>query len=135
MRLQRTIREERKRRKLQARYGTEFPVCPVCGCDDPYAFDSDDGHHVAGKDYGDWTTPICKNCHARQTANQYDYPRRAPTKHVRMARHLYGFLDLLEAAIPHLRAVADHLMEMDNAPTQDAARHAPEGLDTTPHRR
>ena len=42
-------------------------VCAVCGEDNPKVIEI---HHVEGRNNSDWVKPLCKNCHAKITAEQ-----------------------------------------------------------------
>jgi len=41
--------------------------CVICGEDNPYSIET---HHLYGKGNSDETVPLCKNCHAKVTAEQ-----------------------------------------------------------------
>lgn len=48
--------------------GKKPPVaCAVCGVDDPVVIEM---HHVDGRSNSDWVKPLCKNHHAKVTAEQ-----------------------------------------------------------------
>ncbi|KGK98711.1 hypothetical protein LI82_07650 [Methanococcoides methylutens] len=48
--------------------GKKPPIaCAVCGEDDANIIEM---HHVEGRNNSEWIKPLCKNCHAKITAEQ-----------------------------------------------------------------
>jgi hypothetical protein len=60
------------------RKGGKPPVaCVICGEDNPNSIDM---HHVDGRNNSDWVEPLCKNCHAKVTAQQNKLSPKARSK-------------------------------------------------------
>ncbi|MCM1987491.1 HNH endonuclease signature motif containing protein [Methanococcoides seepicolus] len=58
--------------------GKKPPIaCAVCGEDDANVIEM---HHVDGRNTSDWVKPLCKNCHAKITAEQNKLNPKARSK-------------------------------------------------------
>lgn len=77
-----TNKEKRDQRRIQE-LGTRSPKCQICGETDITALRKCKGshfeeHHIAGNHVGE-TILVCRNCHAKLTDKQLDWPKEAFT--------------------------------------------------------
>lgn len=95
-------KEARKQNRLE-KLGDNHPACVLCGEDDSSCLEQ---HHIAGKDYGDDLSIVCRNCHSKLSDSQKDHPRqlgKPPTTNERIGRMLLGLADLFELLVERLR--------------------------------
>ena len=86
-------KEIRKQNRLE-KLGTNNPVCVICGENDCRCLEA---HHIAGKDYCDDLSIVCRNCHRKLSDDQYDHPKKLTKKPLRLeiiGHHLLGLSDL-----------------------------------------
>jgi hypothetical protein len=115
-------RERRKQRALE-RLGTNTPLCPFCGIDEPLVFEL---HHIAGREYGDALAPVCRNCHRILSDWGKDHPpaiNNPPSDPERIGHFLLGLADMFELLVKRLREFAEKLFAMDRQ-SQDQSGEA-----------
>ena len=108
---EKTRKRERRLRKGHERLRTTEPACAICGEHRPPALE---GHHPAGRKFGDETGTICKNDHAVLTKLGEDHPPQIfdpPHPLERIAHGKLGLADLFEVLIPRLREDAMLLLD------------------------
>lgn len=106
---------EVRRQRTYERLGTDIPACRVCGENDWRTLEA---HHIAGRAYAEHVTILCRNCHAKQTDVQSDFPKDASDEIpllVRIAHYLLGLAALA-------REVTTQLLDYANALLIAAAR-------------
>lgn len=101
---------ERRRQRAFRRLGSYNPACRICGEADWRCLE---GHHLAGKAYGNETVITCRNCHRKLSDGQKDHPlaiATLPTPLERIAHFLHGLADFCELVVVRLRAFARELI-------------------------
>jgi hypothetical protein len=63
--------ERRKQRRLE-QIGANNPVCVMCGCTKWY---TQEGHHIAGRQFDKHVEYFCANCHRELSEKQKQHPR------------------------------------------------------------
>lgn len=97
-----TNKEKRDQRRIQE-LGTRLPKCQLCGETDITAIRKAKGflleeHHIAGNHVGE-TILVCRNCHAKLTDKQLEWPKEAfaenPSPELQAATFFMGLAELL----------------------------------------
>jgi hypothetical protein len=87
-------RERRVQRRLEA-LGTNNPRCIHCGEDDPFCLEV---HELGGREFGDYSTIECRNCHRKLEDRRKDHPQQlspSPSTDESLVHILYGIADAL----------------------------------------
>jgi hypothetical protein len=103
-------RESRRQKRLE-RFGTNEPLCGMCGEADDRCLER---HHVAGRKHDDMTALICRNCHRKVSDDQRDHPPvdlSADPGLSAIGRFLLGLADMLRLIIERLYAFGHLLIE------------------------
>jgi len=99
--------EEKRRQRRKNELGSQKPKCAMCGENDITALLKEtktvrtfmEEHHIAGSHEGE-TIQVCRNCHAKLTDKQLDWPEGVisseRTQEMNAVGFLFGLANLLE---------------------------------------
>ena len=88
-----------KRRTARRDLIPEWAACGLCGLSDPSGLLLQDDHPLGWQVADDVRIWLCRNCHAKQTADRYDHQAGSP------AGHPTGPISFLESLARALRSL------------------------------
>jgi hypothetical protein len=113
-------RESRRQKRLE-RFGTNEPLCGMCGEADDRCLER---HHIAGRKHEDMTALICRNCHRKVSDDQRDHPiadTNADPALVAIGYFLIGLADMLRLIVERLAVYGRSLIECAAVKTEGGA--------------
>jgi len=88
-------------------------ACCICGEDNSATIEK---HHVEGRSNSDWVEPLCKNCHAKVTAEQNRLsPKERSSESSLQNKRAFGIISI--GAL--LKEIGQHLINLGMGMTAD----------------
>lgn len=102
-------KEARKQRRLE-RFGTNYPICVICGESDDRCLEL---HHIAGQAHGDELAIVCRNCHRKLSDEQKDHPKPGleRVREQSIGYLLLGLADLFSLLVEAFRKYGEYLIQ------------------------